>query len=123
MTPTVKIAARRWPRTSISTATTSVMIVMPTVPKMTSMTRSGPISQPESTAYSAAGEPRLSNCATGPQPWTTATSTSAEQQERQQRPAQEHEAGAVQHGQKYDGVGPRSRHRRTSTALDLCNLA
>ncbi len=80
------------------------MIVMPTVANVTSTTRSGPTSQPESTAYSAAGEPRLSNCLTGPQPWTTASSTSAEQQERQQRPAQEHEAGAVQHGQKYDGV-------------------
>ena len=59
----------------MSSATAIVMIVMPMVAKMTSMTRSGPTSQPESTAYSTAGEPRWSNCLTGPQPWTTATST------------------------------------------------
>ena len=75
MTPTVKSAARRWPRTSISTATASVMIVMPRVLNMTSMTRSGSTSQSDSTAYSAVGEPRSSNCATGPQPWTTASVT------------------------------------------------
>ena len=99
----------------MSSVTAVVMIVMPMVAKMTSTTLSGPTSQPESTAYSAAGEPRSSNCLTGPQPWTTAISHHAEQQERQQRPAQEHEAGAVQHGQKYDGAGPRSGHRRTTT--------
>ena len=99
------------------------MTVMPTVPNMTSMTRSGPTSQPESTAYSAAGEPRFVELRDRTPALDDRDQHQREQQERQHGPAQEHEAGAVQHGQKYDGVGPRSRHRRTSTALNLCNLA
>ena len=74
-----------------------------------------PISQPESTAQSAPGRRGRRTASTGPQPWTTASVTSPNSSEGQQRPAQEHEAGAVEHGRKYDGPAePGTGERRPS---------
>ena len=72
---------------------------------MTSTTRSGPISQPESTAYSAAGRTAVVELRDRAPALDDGEHHHPEQQERQQRPAQEHEARAVEHGQKYDGDG------------------
>ena len=75
---------------------------MPAVLNATSITRSVSTSQPESTAQSVAGDPRLSNCVDRTPALDDGERHQAEEQERQRCPAQEHLPRPVEHGRQYD---------------------
>ena len=87
ITPTVKNAARRWPRTNIRIARTAVMIAMPMVLKISSIHRSGRCTQSASTAHAWAPSPRSSKSRITCQPWSTAMREQHEQDQAHGGPA------------------------------------
>ena len=104
MMTTVKIAARRWWRSSIAPATTMVITVIPAVANAVSISLRGWRGHDSWTAHASSGSPRLSISSRAPVVGDQ-HGDACEQGEAQQCPAQGDEARSVEHTDPFGGGG------------------